>query len=203
MGRLSSFGNRRRGIRAERGHLRHASHEPELLALDGLDIDVDFVLVLRDVHESDLAIYGQLVVGDHLGDLGRRGALGLGLEQVVDGSTTCHGLTILLGANPDLVSVRIDVHLLGTIDDVSESQDVGRERDDRDDEVDVRIVDRLHGEDGVVGEHGDHLRANMHQIASVKARFWIHPPLFQMRPAIVGATSSAMPQYQEWVGRQL
>ena len=45
--------------------------------------------------------------------------------------------------------------------------------------------------------------ANMHQIASVKARFWIHPPLFQMRPAIVGATSSAMPQYQEWVGRQL
>ena len=46
---------------------------------------------------------------------------------------------ILLGANPDLVSVRIDVHLLGTIDDVSESQDVGRERDDQDDEVDVRI----------------------------------------------------------------
>ena len=45
--------------------------------------------------------------------------------------------------------------------------------------------------------------ANMHQMASVNARFWIHPPLFQMRPAMVGATSSAIPQYQEWVGRQL
>ena len=36
-------------------------------------------------------------------------------------------------------------------------------------------------------------------MASVNARFWIHPPLFQMRPAMVGATSSAIPQYQEGV----
>ena len=58
MGRLSSFGNRRRGIRVKRARLRHASHEPELLALDGIDLDIDFFLVLRDVYESDLAIYG-------------------------------------------------------------------------------------------------------------------------------------------------
>ena len=44
---------------------------------------------------------------------------------------------------------------------------------------------------------------NMHHIESVNARFWIQPPLFQSKPAIVGASSKAMPQYQEWVGRQL
>ena len=45
--------------------------------------------------------------------------------------------------------------------------------------------------------------ANMHQMASVKARFWIQPPLFQIKAATVGASSSAKPQNQEWVGRQL
>ena len=45
--------------------------------------------------------------------------------------------------------------------------------------------------------------ANMHQMASVKARFWIQPPLFQIKAAMVGASSSAKPQNQEWVGRQL
>ena len=45
--------------------------------------------------------------------------------------------------------------------------------------------------------------ANMHQMASVKARFWIQPPLFQIKAATVGASSNAKPQNQEWVGRQL
>ena len=45
--------------------------------------------------------------------------------------------------------------------------------------------------------------ANMHQMASVKARFWIQPPLFQIKAATVGASSSAKPQNQECVGRQL
>ena len=40
-------------------------------------------------------------------------------------------------------------------------------------------------------------RQNMHHIESVNARFWIHPPLFHQRPAMVGASRSAMPQYQE------
>lgn len=43
----------------------------------------------------------------------------------------------------------------------------------------------------------------MHQMASVNARFWIQPPLFQKNAATVGASSRARPQYQECVGRQL
>ena len=45
--------------------------------------------------------------------------------------------------------------------------------------------------------------ANMHQSASVLARFWIQPPLFQKKFATVGASSSARPQYHACVGRQL
>ncbi len=44
---------------------------------------------------------------------------------------------------------------------------------------------------------------NMHHMDKVKARFWIQPPLFHRSPAMVGASSRATPQYQEWVGRQL
>ena len=48
-----------------------------------------------------------------------------------------------------------------------------------------------------------HTWQNMHHSASVFARFWIQPPLFHSMPATVGARSSARPQYQECVGRQL
>ncbi len=45
--------------------------------------------------------------------------------------------------------------------------------------------------------------ANMHQVASVLARFWIQPPLFHSMLANVGASNSARPQYHACVGRLL
>lgn len=109
--------------------LRHASHEPELLALDGIDLDIDFAGILGNVHKTDLAIHGQLVVGDHLGDFRRSRALGLGLEQVGGVGTTRHGLLEVLRPDEDLLLVRVDAELLGAVDDVAERQDVGDERD--------------------------------------------------------------------------
>ena len=48
--------------------------------------------------------------------------------------------------------------LLRAVHDVAECEHVGHERDDRHGQVHVRIVHRLHGELGLILEHGEHLR---------------------------------------------
>ena len=92
----------------------------------------------------------------------------------------------IAGALKDILLVGIAAELLGAVGDVDDRGDVGDQCGDRD-----------------RGSGAGVERGVGHQMASVKARFWIQPPLFQIKAATVGASSSAKPQNQEWVGRQL
>ena len=108
----------------------------------------------------------------------------------------------IAGALKDILLVGIAAELLGAVGDVDDRGDVGDQSGDRDRGSgagsSVEWVTKMDSS----WKYGN-TWANMHQIASVKARFWIQPPLFQIKAATVGARSSAKPQNQEWVGRQL
>ena len=93
--------------------------------------------------------------------------------RVIHLGATSGSLLPIAGALKDILLVGIAAELLGAVGDVDDRGDVGDQRGNRD-------------RGGGAG-----------------ARFWIQPPLFQIKAATVGASSSAKPQNQEWVGRQL
>ena len=122
--------------------------------------------------------------------------------RVINLGTASGSLLPIAGALKDILLVGIAAELLGAVGDVDDRGDVGDQCGDRDrgsaPGSSVEWVTKMDSS----WKYGN-TWANMHQIASVKARFWIQPPLFQIKAATVGASSSAKPQNQEWVGRQL